>query len=103
MMKRLIMGGLIVCCMLLVTAKGSVFARRLVEDKNPNVVFASEHYDVKIRYKKTELKHADPYSGLDYKNENLNEGPGDYLQGLIMAPIAIMKTFGENPVIISKQ
>ncbi len=100
MMKRLIMGCLIVCCMILVTAKGSAFARKLGEDKNPNVILASERYNMKIQYKQTELKHADPY---DYKNENLNEEPGDYLHGLIMAPIVIIKTIGENPVIISKE
>ena len=103
MMKRLIMGCLIVCCMILVTAKGSVFARRLGEDKNPNVILASERYNMKIQYKQTELKHTDPYSGLDYKNENLNEEPGDFLHGLIMAPIVIMKTIEENPAIISRK
>jgi hypothetical protein len=102
-MKRLIMGSLIVCCIMLVTAKGPVFARKLGEDKNPNIILASERYAAKIHYKKTELKHTDHYSRLDHKNENLNEEPGDYLQGLIMAPVAIMKTIGENPVIISRK
>ncbi|MCP4266240.1 MAG: hypothetical protein GY777_11815 [Candidatus Brocadiaceae bacterium] len=100
MMKRLIMGCLVVCCMILVTAKGSAFDRRLGEDKDPNVILASEHYNMKIQYKQTELKHTDPH---DYKNENLNEEPDDYLQGLIMAPIVIIRTIGENPVIMSKE
>ncbi len=102
MMKRLIMGSLIVSCMILVTAKGSVFARRLGEDKNPNVILASQCYNVKIHDKKIELKHNYPYSGLDYKNESINGESGDCLQGLIMAPMVIMKTIGENPVFISR-
>ncbi len=103
MIKRLIMGSLIVCCIILVTAKGSVLARRLGEDKNLNVHFASEHYNMKIYDEKIELNDTNLYFGLDYKNKSINDKPGDCLQGLIMAPMVIMKTIGDNPVIISRQ
>jgi hypothetical protein len=101
MKKKLIMCRLILCCMLLVTAVGTAFARKLGDEKNPNVVLASEHYNMKIHVEKTEIKQTKPYSGLDNKNENLNGEPGDFLQGLIMTPTAIMKVFAENPAIVS--
>ena len=102
MKKRLIMGSLMICCMALVTAVGPAFARKLGEEKKPNVFLASEHYNMKIHDKKTEYKHTEPYTGLDYKNENLNVKSGDHFQGLIMAPILIVKAIDENPVILSR-
>ena len=102
MKKKLIMGSLILCFMILVTAIGSAFARKLGEEENPNFFLASKHYNLKIHDNKTEFKHTEPCSGLGYKNENLNDKPGDFLQGLIMSPIVISKTIGENPVIISR-
>ena len=96
------MGSLMLCCMALVTAVGSTFARKLGEEKPPNVFLASEHYNMIIRDKETEYKHTEPYTGLEYKNENLNGKSGDHLQALIMAPILIVQAFEENPVIISR-
>ena len=101
MKKKLIMCSLMLCCLLLVTAVGTAFAKKLGDEKNPNVILASEHYNMKIHVEKTEIKHTKPYSGLDNKNENLNEEPGDFLQGLIMAPTAIMKVFADNPAIVA--
>ena len=102
MKKRLIMGSLMLCCMILVTAIGSAFSRKLGEEKTPNVFLASEYYNMKIHDKKTEFKHTEPYTGLEYKNENLNGKSGDHLQGLIMAPIVIVKAIKENPMIASR-
>lgn len=96
------MGSLMLCCMVLVAAVGSPFARKLGEEKPPNVFLASEHYSMKIHDKKTEYKHTESYTGLEYKNENLNGKSGDHLQGLIMAPIFIVKAIKENPVIVSR-
>ena len=103
MKKKLIMSSLILCCMILVTSIGSAFARKFGEGKNQNVILASEHYNVKIHDKKTEFKHTEPDSGLDYKNENLDGKSGDHMQALIMAPILIVKAIEENPVIVSRQ
>ena len=102
MKKRMIMGSLMLCCMILVTAIGSAFSRKLGDEKE-NVFLASEHYNMKIHDKKTEFKHTKPYTGLDYKNENLNGKSSDHLQALIMAPILIVKAIEENPVIVSRQ
>ena len=102
MKKKLIMGSLIIYCMALVTAVGFTFARKLGEEKTPNVFLASEHYNMKIHDKKTEFKHTGPYTGLDYKNENINGKSGDHLQGIIMAPISIVKAIKENPMIASR-
>jgi hypothetical protein len=101
MKKKMIMCSLMLCCTLLVTAVGSAFARNLGDEKNPNVILVSEHYNMNIQVEKTEIKHTVPYTGLDNKNENLNKEPGDFLQGLIMAPAVLMKTFAENPSIVS--
>ncbi len=62
MKKRLIMGSLMLCCMIL-TTMGFAFARKLGEEKPPNVFLASEHYNMKIRDKETEYKHTEPYTG----------------------------------------
>lgn len=102
MKKRLIMGSLMICCMILVTAIGYAIARKLGEEKNQNVFLASEHYNMKIHDKKTEFKHTGSYTGLEYKNENLNGKSGDHLQGLIMAPTFIVKAINENPMIASR-
>ncbi len=101
MKNKLIMCSLILCCMVLVTAVGSAFARKLGDENNPNVNLANEHYNMKIHVEKTEIKHTAPYTGLDIKNENLNRKPGDFLQGFIMAPSVIMKVIKENPLIVS--
>ncbi len=100
--KRLIMGSLMICCMALVTAIGSAFARKLGEEKNPNVFLASKHYNLKIHDKKTEYKHTEPNTGLEYKNESLNGKSGGHFQGLIMAPMLIAKAIDENPVIVTR-
>ncbi len=102
MMKRMIIGSLMICCMALVTVVGSASARKLGEEKPPNVFLASEHYNTKIHDKKTEYKHTEPYTGLECKNENLNVKSGNHLQALIMAQIFIVKAIDENPVIISR-
>ncbi len=102
MKKRMIMGSLILCCMILVTAMGPAFARKVGEEKNPNVFLACEHYNLKIHDKKTEYKHTEPNTGLEYKNENLNRKSGGHLQGLMMAPILIAKAIDENPVIVTR-
>ncbi len=91
MKKKLIMGSLIIYCMALVTAVGFAFARKLGEEKTPNVFLSSKHYNLKIHDKKTE-----------YKNKNLNGKSGDHLQGIIMAPISIVKAINENPMIASR-
>ncbi len=96
------MGSLMLCCMILVTAIGYAIARKLGEEKTPNVFLACEHYNLKIHDKKTEFKHTGSYTGLEYKNKNLNGKSGDHLQGLIIAPFVIMKAIGENPVIVSR-
>ncbi len=97
MKKKMIMCSLILCCMLLVTAVGTVFAKQLGDEKNPNVILASGHYKMNIHVEKTEIKRTEPYTGLD----NLNGKPGDSLQGLIMSPAVIMKALAENPSIVS--
>ena len=91
------------CCMLFVTAVGTAFARNLGDEKNPNVILANEHYNTNIHVEKTEIKHTEPYTGLDDKNDNLNGEPDDFLQGLIMAPSVIMNVFAENPSIVSSK
>ena len=96
------MGSLMLCCMILVTAIGSAFARKLGEEKNPNVFLASEHYNMKLHDKKTEYKHTESNTGLEYKNESLNGKSGGHLQGLIMTPILIVQAIEENPVIVSR-
>ncbi len=80
-----------ICCMALVTAVGSAYARKLGEEKPPNVFLASEHNNTKIHDKITE-----------YKNENSNGKSGDHLQGLMMAPILIVKAIDEYPEIVSR-
>ncbi len=102
MKKQMIMCGLILCCMLVVTAVNSAFAVKLGEEKNSNVFYASVHYNMKIHDKITEVNNTESYTDLDCKNENLNGKPDDHYQGLIMAPVAIMKTIGENPFIVSR-
>ncbi len=102
MKKRLIVGNLMLCCLALVTAVGFTFARKLGEEKPPNAFLSSEHYNTKIHNKETEYKHTEPYTGLEHKNENLNGKSGDHLQGLIIAPIFIIKAIEENPVIVSR-
>ena len=96
------MGSLMLCCMILVTAIGYAFARKLGEEKQPNVFLASEHYNMKIHDKKTEYKHTGPYTGLEHKNENLNGKSGDHLQAIFMAPILIVQAFEENQMIVSR-
>ncbi len=102
MKKRLIMGSLMLCCMALVTAVGSVFAGKPGEEKPPDVFLSSEHSNMKIIEKETEYKHTEPNTGLEYKNENMNRKSGGHFQGLIMAPILIAKAFEENPVIVTR-
>ena len=102
MKKKLIMGSLLLCCMILVTAIGSAFARKFGEEKTSNIFSASEHYNLQLHNKETEIKHTEPYFDLVSKNENLNNKPGNFLQGLIVSQIVIVKTIGENPVIISR-
>ncbi len=103
MKKRLIAGSLMLCCMALVTAVGSVFAGKPGEEKQPDVFLSSKHYNMKIIEKETEYKHTESSAGLEYKNENLNGKSGDHLQALIMTPILIVQAFEENPVIVSRQ
>ena len=91
MKKRMIIGSLMICCMALVTAVGCTFARKLAEEKPPNVFLASEHNNMKIHDKITE-----------YKNENSNGKSGNHLQALVMAQIFIVTAIDENPVIISR-
>jgi hypothetical protein len=88
--------------MLLVIVVDSAFALKLSEEKNSNVVFASVHYNMKIHDKITEFKNTESYTGLDCKNEDLNGKPDDHYQSLMMAPITIVKTIGENPFIVSR-
>jgi hypothetical protein len=87
--------------MLLVTAVGTVFAKQLGDEKNPNVILASGHYSMNMHVEKTEIKRTEPYTDLDNKNENLNREPGDSLHGLMMSPAIIMKAIAENPSIVS--
>ncbi len=101
-MNKLIFGGLIACCMILSTASGSVFARKLAEEGDRDVYLENVNFDMIEQDKKTENKHTVSHTSINDKKEDLNEEPGDYLQSLIMAPMAIMKTIGDNPVIISK-
>ncbi len=96
------MGSLMLCCMILATAIGSAFARKLGEEKPLNVFLASEHYNMKIHDKETEYKHTEPFTDLEYKKENLNGKSGGHFQGLIMAPILIAKAIDEYPEIVSK-
>ncbi len=88
--------------MALVTAVGSAFARKIGEEKPPNVFLASEHYNMKIRDEKTEYKHTKSYAGLEYRSENLNGKSSDHLQALLMTPFLIVQAFEENPVIVSR-
>lgn len=101
MKKKLIKCGLMLSCMLLVTAVGTAFARNLGDEKNPNIILASEHYNTNIHIEKTEIKRTEPYTGLNDKNENLNGEFSNSFQGLMMSPSVIMKVFAENPSIVS--
>ncbi len=72
MKKKLTIGVLILCSMLLVA--GSVFAIQTCNVK---------------------------YSDIDYKKENYQEKSGDSIQGLIFAPMVITKAICENHEILS--
>ena len=76
---------------------GSAITRELGEEKPPNVFLASKHYNMKIHDKKNEYKHTESYTGLDYKDENLNGKSGGHLQALIMAPIFNSASFRGEP------
>ena len=76
MKKKLIIGVLALCSMMLVVGS----------------VFAIQTYNV---------KYSESYSGIDYKKENNQEKSGDYLQALIFAPMVITKAICENHEIIS--
>ncbi len=76
MKKKLIIGVLALCSMMLVVGS----------------VFAIQTYNV---------KYSEPYSGIDYKKENNQGKSGDFIQGLIFAPMIITKAVCENHEIIS--
>ena len=76
MKKKLIMGVLVLCSMILVVGS----------------VFAIQTYNV---------KYSESYSGIDYKKENNQEKSGDCIQSLIFAPMVITKAICENHEIIS--
>ncbi len=76
MKKKLTIGVLILCSMLLVAGS----------------VFAIQTYNV---------KYSEPYSDIDYKKENYQVKSGDYIQSLIFAPMVITKAICVNHEIIS--
>ncbi len=88
MKKKLIRCSLMLCCLLLVTAVGTAFAKNLGDEKNPNVVLVNGHYNTNLHVEKTKIKRTEP---------------DDFLQGLIMAPSVIMNVFAENPSIVSSK
>ncbi len=101
-MYKLIIGSLIVCCIILETGSGSVFARKLGEEGNRDVYLESEYYNKVVHSRKNEFKNVDSTTVVEGKKEDATGSSGDYLQGLIMAPVAIVKTIGDNPAIMSK-
>jgi hypothetical protein len=76
MKKKLIMGVLVLCSMILVVGS----------------VFAIQTYNV---------KYSESYSDIDYKKENNQEESDDYIQSLVFAPMVITKTICKNHEIIS--
>ena len=100
MKKNLIIGVLVLCSMVLVV--GSVFAIQTCSVKYSDVFLEDEGYNQKINDKKPDLKCSDYNPDTDYNNENNQEKSGDYLQGLIFAPMVIMEAVCENHEIISK-
>ncbi len=100
MKKNLIIGVLVLCSMVLVV--GSVFAIQTYSVKCSDVFLEDEGYNQKINDKKPDLKCSDYNPDTDYNNENNQEKSGDYLQGLIFAPMVIMEAVCENHEIISK-
>ena len=76
MKKKLIISVLVLCSMILVVGS----------------VFAIQTYNV---------KYSESYSDIDYKKENNQEKSGDYIQGLILAPMVITKAICQNHEIIS--
>ncbi len=101
-MYKLIIGSLIVCCVVLETGSGSVFARKLGDEGNRDVYLESEYYNTVVHGSKNEFKNVDSTTGIEGKKVDVAGSSGDYLQGLIMAPVAIVKTIGDNPAIMSK-
>ncbi len=99
MKKKLIIGVLVLCSMILVA--GSVFAIQTYNVKYSDVFLEDERYNQKIHDKKPGLKCSEYNSGTDYNNENNQEESGDYIQGLILTPMIITKTICENHEIIS--
>ena len=94
MKKKLIIGVLVLISIVLVV--GSVFAIQSDNVKNSNVYLADESYNQKIHDKKPDLKYSESYSGTDYNNENNQLKSGDYIQGLILAPMVITKAICQN-------
>lgn len=101
MMKKLIIGVAALCST--ITVVGSVFAIQSYNVKNSHVLSENRHYCQNIVNKITGYNSSEPCYGTDNNNknkENNQEDYGDYLQGLIIAPMIITKTISENHDII---
>ncbi len=99
MKKKLIIGVLVLCSMILVV--GSAFAIESGNVKNSDLFLEDEGYKQIINDKKPGLKCSEFNSGTDYNNEN-NQGKSvDFIQGLVFAPMIITKAICENHEMIS--
>ncbi len=101
-MYKLIIGSLIVCCIMLETGSASVFAKKIGEEGNSDVYLENDYFNTIVHGRKNEFKNVDSTTGMEGKKEDATGSSGDYLQGLIMAPVAIVKAIGDNPAIMSK-
>ncbi len=99
MKKKLIIGVLVLCSMILVV--GSVFAIQFGNVKNSDVFLENERYNQKTQYKNSGFICSESYTNTDNNNENNQRKSGDYIQGLILTPMVITKTICENYEIIS--
>ncbi len=99
MNKKLIIGVLVLCSMILVV--GYAFAIESGNVKNSDLFLEDEGYNQKINDKKPGLKCSEYNFRTDYNNENYQGKSGDFIQGLIFAPMIITKAVCENHEIIS--
>ncbi len=99
MKKKLIMGVLVLCSLILIVS--SVFAIQTYNVKYSNVFLEDELYNQKIQNKKPGFICTESYSDIDYRNENNQEKSSDYIQNLILAPMVITKAICDNHEIIS--
>ncbi len=101
MKKKQIIGRLILCCIILITAIGTVFAKKFGEERDSKVFTACEYLNIETFDKKSELEHTGPCAVPDYENESIKGEHVGFLEGLIVAPVLITKSIVGNQVLVS--